>query len=65
MRDETLMKHLIGRKKVETHSIVVSAMRAHKVGGELMRHSPTLCRPKSKDALGIVSALNLKKTGIA
>ena len=65
MHDETLMKHLIGRKKIESHPIVVSVMRAHKVGGELMRHSPTLSRPKSKDALGIVAALSLKKTGIA
>ena len=65
MHDETLMNHLIGGKKVETHPIVVSAMRARKVGGELVRHSPTLSRPKSKDALGIVAALSLKKTGIA
>ena len=61
----TPTKHLIGRKKVETNTIVLSAMLPRKIGGELMRRPPTLCRPKTRGDVGIASALNLKKNGIA
>ena len=65
MHDETGMKQLIGKKKVETHPVVVSVISAHQPGGQSMRHSPTLSCPTGKDAIGIVGALNLKNSGIA
>lgn len=45
---------------ISTEDVLVRALTAHKINGEVCRGRPLLCRPKTKDALGIMAALRMK-----
>ena len=64
MQGGTSMENQVGPRKSETQEVVVTLLRGHKIGGEVMRRAPVLSIPKTRDALGIMSALNLKHSGI-